>query len=46
MQDSDDNLTIVKLIDFGCIPVDTVMEKCFTVENTFGVSKKYTTMLE
>ncbi|CAB3242461.1 unnamed protein product [Arctia plantaginis] len=35
MQDSDDNLTKVKLIDFGCIPVDTAMEKCITVENTF-----------
>lgn len=35
---SDNSLNSIKLIEFGCIPVDTVSEKIVSVENTTDVS--------
>ncbi|XP_075969766.1 cilia- and flagella-associated protein 65-like [Anticarsia gemmatalis] len=46
MQDSgldktSESISEVKVIDFGCIPVDTAMEKYVSVENTFDKSVTY-----
>lgn len=35
---SDDNVSPIKVVDFGCIPVDTVAEKIIVVENSSEVS--------
>lgn len=36
---SNASITEVKVVQFGCVPVDTVVEKSISIENTSEVSK-------
>lgn len=35
---SDESVSETKMVDFGCVPIDTVQERCVSIKNTSNVS--------